>query len=478
MINLILGDLSEKKIDPTDFVYLEPKKILPDILEKYGYKNEKEKTKLRLLLPKQDEDIFLIKAVPERLTYIVFNLLKNALYYLDKYPHSIVTIGCETREIEGKNYNVIYVHDTGPGIPTQLIPKLFDDFYTAGKKEGTGLGLAFCKRNMLMFGGDIICESEWGKWTKFSLLFPMLDKKEVARVRVEDQKKKILLVDDQTVPLLITKLKIEKNLINIACDIANSGKDAIKMAQQNKYHLILMDIEMPDMNGIETTKIIRTTDTETPIIAFTALEKNSCLEKITNTLPHQDTYKYVSDYLSKTSSDHLLYRGITKWVFGLEDNLSYIGTTENIAEILRGKKVLLADDQRVNRLIIKNHLEKNGLVVSEVTNGKELLEVYMSSLNGQGRSSFDLIATDINMPPYNGDVATKEIRKIERMNLVSYQNEIPIIALSGNGGKKDIHHFFECQMTDYFIKGSKPELLLKIMANYLCFEPKQVAGKT
>ncbi|MCE3255480.1 MAG: hypothetical protein K0R25_974, partial [Rickettsiaceae bacterium] len=168
IINIILGDLSEKKINPEDFSYLNPAKALPEILEKYGYKNDEERAKINLLLPEtgkeNEEGNFLFKAVPDRFTYIIFNLLKNALYYLDQYPNSTITIGTDKKEVNGTQYNTIYIHDTGPGIATNAIPKLFGDFYTSGKKEGTGLGLAFCKRNMKLFGGDIICESELGKW--------------------------------------------------------------------------------------------------------------------------------------------------------------------------------------------------------------------------------------------------------------------------------------------------------------------------
>ncbi len=84
------------------------------------------------------------------------------------------------------------------------------------------------------------------------------------------------------------------------------------------------------------------------------------------------------------------------------------------------------------------------------------------------------IITDINMPPYNGDYAAKEIRKIEASYKISHHDEIPIIVLSGDGKKEDVHHFFDCQITDYFVKGSKPEQLLKIIANYLTKKESKV----
>lgn len=463
IINIILGDLSEKKIDPEDFVYLEPDKILPDIIEKFGYRNDEEKAKVKLLPPRNEDDNFLLKAVPDRLTYIVFNLLKNALYYLNQFPESVVTVGTEKRTISGTEYNAIYVNDTGPGIPPHIIPKLFGDFYTSGKKEGTGLGLSFCKRNMQMFGGDIICESDFGKWTRFSLLFPNLSEEEVRRAKLEGKKKKILLVDDQEVNLITTKSKLEKILLYVSCDVARSGKEAISMARQNKYQLILMDVQMPEISGIEATKKIRSYDKEIPIIALTSLNRESFRKEVGSEISQKD-FNY---YLSKSSRDNILYRGVSKWMIDSEDDMSYVGTKEDCLRIFHGKKVILADDQQINRLMTKRSLESSGLFVVEVSDGKELLEIYQKSLDASGRSDFDAVITDVNMPPHDGDDAAKKIRAIEASNKISHHNEIPIIALSGDGDKEDIHHFFECQMTDYFIKGGKPELLLKIIANYL-----------
>ena len=463
IINIILGDLSEKRIDPEDFVYLEPEKILPDIVEKFGYRNDEEKAKVKLLPSRHEDDNFLFKAVPDRLSYIVFNLLKNALYYLNQFPESLVTIGTERRTIAGTEYNVIYVNDTGPGIPPHIIPKLFGDFYTSGKKEGTGLGLSFCKRNMQMFGGDIICESEFGKWTRFSLLFPKLSEEEVRRAKLEGKKKKILLVDDQEVNLITTKSKLEKILLYVSCDIARSGKEAISMAKQNKYQLILMDVQMPEINGIEATRKIRSYDKEVPIIALTSLNRDSFSKAAGDAMSKND----FNNYLSKSSRDNLLYRGVSKWITDPQDDMSYVGAKEDYLKILRGKKVILADDQQMNRMITKRSLEAAGLIVVEASDGKDLLEIYQKSLDAKGRSDFDAIITDVNMPPHDGDDAAKEIRAIETAHKISHHDEMPIIALSGDGDKEDIHHFFECQMTDYFIKGTKPELLLKIIANYL-----------
>ena len=500
-INIILADLGNKPIEPSDFSYLSTDKILPEIIKTFGYSNLEEKQKVKLDL----KDNFIFRAVDHRFTFIIYNLLKNSLYYLNQYPDSVVTVGVETHNpslrasngsaaiqngdvevaglpreawsdsnadgIDYSKYNVIYVHDTGPGIPAHIIPKLFGDFFTSGKKDGTGLGLAFCKRNMKIFDGDIVVESETAKdgengWTKFSLLFPKLSEEEIARAKTEAKRKKILIVDDQEVNLITAKSKIEKTLINISCDIANGGKEAIRMAKAGKYHLIIMDIQMPEMNGIITTKEIRKFNQDVPVIAYTSLCYNSFLKETNNPVARND-FNY---YLSKSISNHILYRTITKWIIDTPDDFSYLGSKEQYLKAIQGKNILLADDQEMNLLMTRKNLERNGLKVTECRNGKELLEIYKNNLNENNKSNFDVIITDINMNPYNGDDASKEIRAIELNNHLQYKNRIPIIALSGDGQREDIYHFFSCGMTDYFIKGNNPDLLIKIVANYLVKE--------
>ncbi len=561
IINIVLSDLQDKPVNNSDFTYLNSL-ILLNIVDGFGYNNESERKKIKLA---ENHPNFFFKAIPERFDFIIYNLMKNALYYLDQYPDSKVIIGTETKEIAEKNYNVIYVQDSGPGIPKNVIGKLFGDFYTSGKKGGTGLGLAFCKRNMKLFGGDIICESEVGGeeeiiengikktikkagLTKFSLLFPVLSDEELeqanlqfkeelnntnnaklnikSNTKTEDllnsanipnsintilnnsnsrqqeqstktispKTKKILVVDDERTNLIVTKAKLEKFLSNqnfkIQCDIALGGENAIEMFKTSytdnnqHYDLVLMDIQMPGFCGITTTKQIRElipqlitnkseSQTELPIIALTSLDYKTFIDS-----SNKAQAKF-SAYINKSSSNNILCRAVAKWMFDYKDNFSYLGTEEqynsNLPNILKDKEVLLVDDQEINRKITKRSLERYGLKVSEGNNGEELIKHYKESLIDNTNytvsqtkiSKFSIIITDINMPIISGDEATLKVREIEDSNFTKYQNRIPIIALSGDGENKDIAKYLQSQMTDYFIKGNDPNLLIKIIANYI-----------
>ncbi len=482
IINIILSDLRESPIDAKDFNYLNASEAVLLSIESYGYKDQAERSKV--IFDAQLSKDFVIHAVGDRFTFIIYNLLKNALYYLRDYPDSVVHVGSEVRTIDNQNWNVIYVLDTGPGISKDNIFKLFGDFYTSGKKEGTGLGLAFCKRNMKAFGGDIICESELGKWTKFSLLFPSLSDEDLEKAKLQlsqksnqednqdskntksvsaETKTKILIVDDEKTNLLVTKSKIERNL-QISCDLAHDGTEAVELVSCDihKYQLILMDIQMPEMNGVMAAQKIRAINKNIPIIALTSLE----YEDFQNA--NLDNFNY---YLNKPVAGHVLYRTINKFMPDTKDGLEYLGGQDQYLGELKGKKVLLADDQELNLKISSRKLTSVGMEIVEARDGKELLEIYKNSLsegtNNQLKSKFDLIITDINMPIMSGDEVISVIRKIERDSKISFKNRIPAIALTGDGDWDHINAFFKLGIDDYFVKGSDSEKLIRTAALYL-----------
>ncbi len=495
-INIILADLSEKPINPHDFSYLMADQAIAEIVKNFGYNEESEREKVKIIINNQpiegfeqesNNGNFCFKAVPERFTFIVYNLLKNALYYLKQFPNSIISIGSEKRRIEGKEYNAIYVHDTGPGVPPEIMPKLFGSFFTSGKKGGTGLGLDFCKRNMQIFNGDIICESYYvdlsqsnpelnKSWTKFLMLFPELseaEEKEAAQQQENQpnqetssqtsknnkKTRRVLIVDDQQSNLIITKLNIEHNLPHISCAVAKSGFEALDLLKKSEidnqpYDLILMDIDMPGMDGITTSKKIRELTLAMPIIANSSRTNNEDIKASTN------------DYIKKPSPNHLLSRTIMKWLIADEDDFAYLSNETEYLEDLKGKRIILADDQLLNRMVIKNNLQQYGLNITEASNGKEMVEIYQQDLNNNNQqSSFDLIITDINMPVCNGYEAVSQIRSIEAINNVNLP--VPIIAISGENDESEIKKFFASQINDYFTKGSNPEWLIKIIAIYL-----------
>jgi two-component system CAI-1 autoinducer sensor kinase/phosphatase CqsS len=460
IIDIILSDLKEEPLNPADLIVLDGWQALSQAIQSYGYQNEFEKNKIHL--PQSDGSPKLIRAVRERLSFVLYNLIKNALYYTQDYPNARITVGVQERQYQNKTYIEIYVHDTGPGVQPHVIPHLFDDFFTFGKKGGSGLGLSFCRRNMKLFGGEIVCESVFGEWTRFSLLFPEVGDRAVDFLSTTHQsatKKRILIIDDQINNLTSTRLKIENNLPHMACDVTTSGIEALSMLNQKTYALVLTDIQMPQMDGFELLKKIRQLNQEIPVIAWTSLENLS-----SDLLPEKIDF---DGYVHKSSPDPLLYRTINKWIEGCKDQLNYLSQD---GDVLEERHIILADDQQFNRLLFSSLLKERGLKVTTVQDGEKLLKTYQNSLDNRGVSSFDIIVTDIHMESYDGDDAARKIRSIEKQNQLKPAQQIPIVALTGDSGKKNIRDLLRNQINDFFVKGDDPESLLKILSLYVAIK--------
>tara|TARA_B110000259_G_scaffold187906_1_gene243940 strand:+ start:1469 stop:2134 length:666 start_codon:yes stop_codon:yes gene_type:complete len=156
MIDMILNNIRDGNIDKSNFVELSISDTIKKAIRQYAYKNEEEKDLVSLNL----KDNFIFKGDENMMIFVIFNLLKNSLYYKSK-----IEIRTQTKS----DGNYLYFKDYGPGIKKDKLSLIFESFFTSGKKDGTGLGLPFCKRIMTAFDGDIICRSETGKWTEFEM---------------------------------------------------------------------------------------------------------------------------------------------------------------------------------------------------------------------------------------------------------------------------------------------------------------------
>lgn len=214
--------------------------------------------------PSLEEDVFL--GDPKRLQQIMLNLCSNALKFTEK-GGVIVTMAVTANDAYGKNISIA-VADTGIGISKEKQPLVFEKFVQADssinrKYGGTGLGLAITKRLVTMMGGTIELESEDGEGTIFTINLRLKTTAQTPLSSIDDNiankpisgLKNILLVEDYEPNVLVATTFLRQ--MGHDCDIASSGLDALKMAKKKSYDLILMDVQMPVMDGIEATKLIR-----------------------------------------------------------------------------------------------------------------------------------------------------------------------------------------------------------------------------
>jgi two-component system, CAI-1 autoinducer sensor kinase/phosphatase CqsS len=157
IIDMILNNIKDSNIDQSNFIEISISDTVKKAIRQYAYKSGDEKD-----LVSFDLNDFIFKGDENMMIFVIFNLLKNFLYYKSK-----IEIRTQTKP----DGNYLYFKDYGPGIEKDKLTLIFESFFTSGKKDGTGLGLPFCKRIMTTFDGNIICRSKIGKWMKFEMRF-------------------------------------------------------------------------------------------------------------------------------------------------------------------------------------------------------------------------------------------------------------------------------------------------------------------
>ena len=226
-----------------------------------------------------------------RIRQVMINLLNNAVKFTDK---GSITLSVQAEERDGDSLEIVWkIIDTGKGIRQQDIQKIFGQFEQVDKKsnyaiEGTGLGLSISKSLVEAMGGTITVESEYGKGTTFIVRMKqrIVDDKPIENISVEGLLKegkskekiafiaplaKILVVDDNPVNLDVIRGYLKH--YKIIPDMVESGREAVELVQRNSYDIVFMDQMMPDMDGVETTDLIRKmgyTEDKLTIVALTA----------------------------------------------------------------------------------------------------------------------------------------------------------------------------------------------------------------
>jgi signal transduction histidine kinase/ActR/RegA family two-component response regulator len=248
------------------------------------------KNSLSFIAKKNNNKIFvqIDHSIPEsligdklRFAQIMMNLVSNALKFT---KNGEVYLIANQIALVGKKHTIeIIIKDNGIGISEFDQEKIFDKFVQVGRKEldyqGTGLGLSIVKRLLELFGSDITVESELGMGTSFSFVVDFECNEEktneiIKNIQVDltsSQVFKVLVVEDNHINQLITRKTIEKN--NYSCKVVDDGFKALEILEKEEFDIILMDINMPLMNGFETSRRIRQQGIETPIIALTAFDK-------------------------------------------------------------------------------------------------------------------------------------------------------------------------------------------------------------
>jgi signal transduction histidine kinase/ActR/RegA family two-component response regulator len=293
------------------------RELIADIVKSFSYTEKRQQVALNCHIDEQVPNIIYTDSA--RLKQILVNLLSNAFKFTEKGK---IDIHIESiREEDHEVLLLFSVTDTGIGIAKDKLKTLFQTFYQVDstskrKYGGTGLGLSIVKKLVELMGGKIEVESEEGLGSKFSfeMTFEKVNKSSINEelsIKIyseKDMNLHILVVEDSKVnQLLIKKILTKKNWV---VETANNGKEALEKLEKEEYDLILMDIQMPVMDGYEASKIIREkekiTQKHIPIIALTA--------NATEEDQRKSIEVGMDEYLTKPIKSESLYLNILKYI--------------------------------------------------------------------------------------------------------------------------------------------------------------------
>ena len=394
-----------------------------------------------------------------KLRQILINILGNAVKFTPKGGKVELEVICKA-QYGGKSAICFTVSDTGIGMSKDFIPHIFDTFTqedssTTSKYGSSGLGLAITKNIVEMMNGDIQVESEKGKGSRFIVTVTLDDS---SRTEAESSLNEIhpnnmaaLIVDDDPIAREHAALVLEK--IGIAAETAPSGVEALEMvrlrqARMKPYNLILMDWQMPEMDGIEATRRIRSVvGNESAIIILTAYKWDDVLPEALQA--------GVDSFLPKP----IFASTVLEEYKSALNRKKQTGKNENAAEKLKGKRILLAEDMQINAEIIMMVLQMREIETDHAVNGKEAVEMFA---NHPARY-YDAILMDMRMPEMDGLEATRRIRAMNREDA----GNIPIIALTANAFDEDVQRSLQAGLNAHLSKPVQPESLFETLENLI-----------
>ncbi|MGF1910698.1 hybrid sensor histidine kinase/response regulator [Vibrio kasasachensis] len=315
LIDIILREVNDSALEHEPTHETSIRSSITQAVERYAYESGDIRERIEININPD----FCAKVNETLFNFVIFNLLRNAIYYFDSYPDSMV----EIKTLSGKYENFLIIRDTGPGIPTSLLKRIFDDFFTYSKSGGSGLGLGYCRRVMKSFGGSIQCYSKIGEYTEFHLSFPagtlpsspryqpelnqdLLSLETNAKVTLppQIQMPTIMVVDDKEVQRHLVKLLL--NQLGYDVILANNGQVAVDTIAVHNVDFVFMDIQMPVMNGFEAASMIRKMHPGLPIYALSGESGYIELEKIRQTMDGRLTKPTTKEALKQTIENAFL----------------------------------------------------------------------------------------------------------------------------------------------------------------------------
>ena len=397
-----------------------------------------------------DEDVYCDKT---RLNQVLLNLLSNAI----KFTPAGGTVSVRIRQFQGtkkeRSLYEIRVKDTGIGMSREFAQRIFDPFErertsTVSRTQGTGLGMAITKNIVDMMGGMIEVQTEKGRGTEFIVRLDLRIQAEHQRMEkiVELEGLKALVVDDDFNTCdSVTKMLVK---VGMRSEWTLFGKEAVLRARQSlelgdAFHTYIIDWRLPDMNGIEVTRQIRSLGDDTPIIILTAYDWSD--------IEVEARAAGVTAFCSKPMFMSDLRETLLNAI-GQKQNNRTDAIPASVNADFKNKQILLVEDNELNSEIAVEILKEYGFRVDTAENGVEAVERIRNSTPG----AYDLVLMDVQMPVMNGYEATHQIRSLDNPELAG----ITILAMTANAFDEDRKKALEAGMNGFL---SKPIIIEELI---------------
>ncbi|MCI8814819.1 MAG: response regulator [Lachnospiraceae bacterium] len=405
-----------------------------------------------------NEDVI---ADPLKLNQIFINLMGNAVKYTPAGGTVTFRIAQHTNFKHGWGDYVFTIKDNGIGMSKEFVEHIFEPFErestaTRSGIQGAGLGMAITKNIIDMMGGEITAESEVGKGSVFTVKLPLQiqdTQKSAEQIKELEGLRSLVVDDDFNVCDSVSKML---KSIGLRAEWTTSGREAAYRAKSayedgDPYHTYIVDWQMPETSGIETARKIRSVvGRDAPIIILTAYDWTDIEEEAKEA--------GVTAFCAKP-----LFMSDLKAALLAANNIGGAASSEAGAVWTQmdfsGKRLLLVEDNELNREIAEVILEEAGFVIESAPDGTDAVSMMEKSPEGY----YDAVLMDVQMPVMNGYEATKAIRSMRRKDAKT----LPIIAMTANAMEEDKEAALKSGMNAHVAKPLDMELLMKTLCQFI-----------
>ena len=381
----------------------------------------------------------------QRLQQIINNLLSNAIKYT---PHGgTITLELSEARSPQQGYGTyrLVCEDNGVGISPEFIERVFEPFERAEDErirgvQGTGLGMAITRNIARMMDGDIWVESTPGLGSRFTVTFNLRLRNQILPDSSVLTELPVLVADDDRIVCEETCRCL--NQIGMNSSFVTSGKEAVSRVVSahrdlKGFFAVIVDLRMPDMDGIEVTRQIRAqAGSHVPIIVISAYD----------TAEYETAAKEAgaNGFISKPLFPSKLICMLRRFALHEEEETRTASLPQLPRADFSNKRILLAEDNLLNQEIARTLLQNTRAHVETAADGREAVEMFAASFTGY----YDLIFMDIQMPLMDGYQATRRIRAMNRPDAAT----IPIVAMTANAFTEDIKLAMDAGMNQHMAK--------------------------